>query len=433
MQFAVPGVARGWSRWCGARSRLLALVLAGVFAATLVSPGTALSDPPALQSTTTSCNTSPESYFVDPPGALPNAGNYLYSLTSSGMSGWVITNWADQQQMLTFAAGDKIWGDTTDGELELECITPGPEGTPDGSALVQWYLDPNMPATFSGVLSAGSSSAFEVMLPSSYETWDQWEVDIAGQGVLDASGVALADGSPPVTLPYQQISNSNVPTPSTPPSDWIYPFLEGASPLDYSASGPAVGSSPVAFQLTFKYDPFNPALCDQLLDEVGDSAPAPFSADPCPPPGPEQPPSTAPSTIPPVAGAPGRLPTLLRAGGGRFLVRPSTIWLSGDGSSLIGGLNGRGPHTNSNWPRWAGRITWSAWTTTQALGTGVNWLDNCKPSCASGRYYAYPVKLRAYDPLGGHFTRLAIRRRYHGRWGAHTLTLRNLGGVWYWT
>ena len=125
------------------------------------------------------------------------------------------------------------------------------------------------------------------------------------------------------------------------------------------------------------------------------------------------------------------LPTLLNPWTGKFSARPHMIGLSGDGSSFIAGARQHGRQSTSN-PGWAGHIAWSSWTMNQAVGSGANWLDNCRPDCASGHYYPYPTKLRAYDPQNGHFTRLWTHIRYHGRWRTYVLRLVYSYGSWYW-
>ena len=108
------------------------------------------------------------------------------------------------------------------------------------------------------------------------------------------------------------------------------------------------------------------------------------------------------------------------------------IGLSGDGTSFLAGNNGRGKQTVRNWPRWTGHIVWSSWTMTQAVGAGVNWIDNCRPDCARGKYYGHPARLRAYRPRNGRFTRLRTRIRSNGRWRTQTRTLVYNRGSWYW-
>jgi len=125
------------------------------------------------------------------------------------------------------------------------------------------------------------------------------------------------------------------------------------------------------------------------------------------------------------------LPTLLNPWTGKFRVRPREIGLSGDGSSFMAGAKQHGRQSRSN-PGWAGRIAWSSWTATQAIGSGANWQDDCRPDCASGHYHAHPAKLRAYDPQNGYFTRVRMRLRYRGRWHTFTLKLGHAGAAWYW-
>jgi hypothetical protein len=124
-------------------------------------------------------------------------------------------------------------------------------------------------------------------------------------------------------------------------------------------------------------------------------------------------------------------PTLLNPWGGTFTVRPRLIGLSGDGSSFIAGAKQHGRQSASN-PGWYGRIDWSSWTATEAVGSGANWLDNCKPACVNGTYYAHSARLRAYDPQNGRFTRVWTRIRWQGRWRTRTLKLVHYGSSWYW-
>jgi hypothetical protein len=124
-------------------------------------------------------------------------------------------------------------------------------------------------------------------------------------------------------------------------------------------------------------------------------------------------------------------PTLLNPWASKFSVRPRLIGLSGDGSNFLAGARQHGRQSSSN-PGWSGHIVWSSWTMTQALGTGGNWIDNCKPNCAGGTYYVHPAKLRAYDPQNGRFTRLWLRIRYHGRWHTYISKLVYSHSFWYW-
>jgi len=104
-----------------------------------------------------------------------------------------------------------------------------------------------------------------------------------------------------------------------------------------------------------------------------------------------------------------------------YAVRPRFIALSVDGSGFISG------------PRIKGHITWTSWTQTSATGRGDEWQDNCIPNCAEGHYSSWAVKLHAYRPRNGRFTRLTIQGRPHDGWRTHTYRLIQSGGVGYWT
>jgi opacity protein-like surface antigen len=86
-------------------------------------------------------------------------------------------------------------------------------------------------------------------------------------------------------------------------------------------------------------------------------------------------------------------------------VKPKTIVYTGDGSGLFAGAT-KVSKTNF------GSIHWSKWNKTKAVGSGGNWLNDCKPSCASGKFHGYPVKLTLTMPkvvAGKHiFTRMTV-------------------------
>jgi len=73
---------------------------------------------------------------------------------------------------------------------------------------------------------------------------------------------------------------------------------------------------------------------------------------------------------------------------GNPVVKPSEIVYSGDGSHLFAGSSGKK----------VGKIHWTVWNGTEGLGTGYNWINNCEPSCANGKYSKYPITLKAYQP-----------------------------------
>jgi hypothetical protein len=107
------------------------------------------------------------------------------------------------------------------------------------------------------------------------------------------------------------------------------------------------------------------------------------------------------------AGLPGLLTQIGR--GNQFLVRPVQVVYTGDGSGVLGGFSGRGPY-----PRF-GRLRWSLWNRQQALGSGAVWLDDCSPNCAEGTFHPYAVRVHAFDPRAGHFTKLTLRYRYEDK------------------
>lgn len=99
------------------------------------------------------------------------------------------------------------------------------------------------------------------------------------------------------------------------------------------------------------------------------------------------------------------LPGLTQEGTAKPKVRPTLIVYTGDGSGYFAGPRKLG-HSNY------GHLSWSNWTKTRASGSGANWVNNCKPSCAQGTYTGYPVKLQASTPkrVEGYllFTRLKV-------------------------
>jgi hypothetical protein len=73
--------------------------------------------------------------------------------------------------------------------------------------------------------------------------------------------------------------------------------------------------------------------------------------------------------------------------------RPKAIVYTGDGSGWLAGAA----------RRFAG-LRWTVWSSAVARATGANWLDDCVPNCAQGRFTGYPVKILLSRPefLRGH-------------------------------
>jgi hypothetical protein len=65
--------------------------------------------------------------------------------------------------------------------------------------------------------------------------------------------------------------------------------------------------------------------------------------------------------------------------------RPGEIIYTGDGSGLFAGRGHSIAHP--------GKIKWTSYGATSAKATAANWLNNCTPSCAGGKFTAYPVTL----------------------------------------
>jgi plastocyanin len=47
---------------------------------------------------------------------------------------------------------------------------------------------------------------------------------------------------------------------------------------------------------------------------------------------------------------------------------------------------------------WLGKLKWSSWTKTQAVGTGNYTANNCTPDCASGHTHSVAVKVTLSKP-----------------------------------
>jgi hypothetical protein len=54
-------------------------------------------------------------------------------------------------------------------------------------------------------------------------------------------------------------------------------------------------------------------------------------------------------------------------------------------------------------------MTWAAWTSSDATGTGLLWLNLCQPDCAAGKLAHYPVRVTLSD----------VQASAHGQWFSH--------------
>lgn len=140
-------------------------------------------------------------------------------------------------------------------------------------------------------------------------------------------------------------------------------------------------------------------------------------------------PDEAAQTIANWLGASSGTPTLLAANSfvqgeaGDWQVMPARIIFTGDGTSVLSGYDG------TNIPR-GEHLNWTNWTGTQGVGTGAFWGDDCNPDCAQGAWTAYPVKLRAFRPRTGHFTRLAVHYKNIVQGQDETYSIRHVNGFW---
>jgi hypothetical protein len=85
-------------------------------------------------------------------------------------------------------------------------------------------------------------------------------------------------------------------------------------------------------------------------------------------------------------------------------VRPSVI-ANGDGSAITGGLDGTGRDGN------LGHIQWITWSTTEAVGLGVEW-DRCINYRSCPHAYTlsskHPYRITATRPVNVIFTRTLV-------------------------
>lgn len=107
----------------------------------------------------------------------------------------------------------------------------------------------------------------------------------------------------------------------------------------------------------------------------------------------------------------------------RWEIRPAHIVYTGDGSGVLGGFDG----TNAAHP---GHLTWTSWTQQRAQATGAVWIDDCSPDCANGTFTAHAVRVVAFRPLNGRFTRVTLTYRYHGKRDVDRRGISREGGSW---
>ena len=95
---------------------------------------------------------------------------------------------------------------------------------------------------------------------------------------------------------------------------------------------------------------------------------------------------------PPVAASPGAgsLPSLVA---GQWTgIRPSSIYFSADGGNIVG------------------KIHWSSWTSTGAVGEGISDIQSCVPDCASGPRRAVTTSITLSNPHDNVFEQMTETR-----------------------
>jgi hypothetical protein len=90
------------------------------------------------------------------------------------------------------------------------------------------------------------------------------------------------------------------------------------------------------------------------------------------------------------------------------VVKPGEIIYSGDGSQFFAGKKSSTK---------TAKLHWSVWNGTEGLGTGYNWINNCSPVCAQGKYSQFPITLKVFRPAkqGKYFIFTRIKVTYTGK------------------
>lgn len=122
-----------------------------------------------------------------------------------------------------------------------------------------------------------------------------------------------------------------------------------------------------------------------------------------------------------------RLPSLLTGWNGRYTVRPTSIYYTGDGSGVVGVLRPRGGLGGPG----RGYLHWKAWNGRGAYARGTVWLKLGTPTATSS-FTRFAVSVVLERPRFGHFTRMTLRYRLHGRRVADTRCVPDRGHVADW-
>jgi hypothetical protein len=90
-------------------------------------------------------------------------------------------------------------------------------------------------------------------------------------------------------------------------------------------------------------------------------------------------------------------------------VRPRMVSYTGDGTGYLAGRVSAPRNTDH------GGLHWRHWGRLSGFATGYAWINNCRPSCANGRFTKHRTRVRVRRPRHRIFTRMTIRFVYGGR------------------
>lgn len=121
------------------------------------------------------------------------------------------------------------------------------------------------------------------------------------------------------------------------------------------------------------------------------------------------------------------LPTLLTGWYEKYVVRPSSIYYTGDGSGLVGKLRPNGGLTGPG----RGSLNWSLWGHGTASGSGTLWLKLGTPT-ATSPYTKFSMTVSATRVRNGHFTRMTLHYTLHGQKVTDTRCVPDGGRVGEW-
>lgn len=121
------------------------------------------------------------------------------------------------------------------------------------------------------------------------------------------------------------------------------------------------------------------------------------------------------------------LPRLLTGWYAKYLVRPTSIYYTGDGSGVVGKLR---PHGGLTGPG-RGSLHWGLWGAGTASGNGTVWLKLGTPT-ATSPFTKFAVTVSATRVRNGHFTRMTLRYTLHGQKVTDTRCVPDRGRVGEW-